>query len=85
MTLNNNGYALMQRGDFRSALPLLQSAVQKLQGSGRPDEAYANYNLGYTLLQLGRCGEAAAYLRRAMQLEPNRSEPKDALARTRRC
>jgi len=85
VTLNNNGYALMQGGDFSGALPLLQSAVQKLQGSGRAEEAYANYNLGYTLLQLGRCGEAATYLQRAMKLEPERSEPKAALARARSC
>ncbi len=85
VTLNNKGYALMQSGDYSGALPLLQSAVQKLQGSGRAEEAYANYNLGYTLLQLGRCGEAATYLQRAMKLEPERSEPKAALARARSC
>jgi eukaryotic-like serine/threonine-protein kinase len=85
VTLNNNGYALMQRGNYSGALPLLQSAVRKLQGSGRVEEAYANYNLGYTLLQLGRCREAATYLQRAMQLEPQRSEPGAALARARRC
>ena len=75
----------MQQGDYSGALPLLRSAAQKLQGSGRVEEAYANYNLGYTLLQLGHCREAATYLQRAMQLEPERSEPRAALARARSC
>ena len=48
---------------------------------GYPYEAYANYNVGYTLLQLGRCNEAIPYLERAQRLEPQRHEPKDALKR----
>ena len=75
----------MQAGDYGGALPLLQQAVTKLEGVGYPDEAYANYNLGYTLLQLGRCREAVSYLQRARRLEPQRHEPKDALKRAKRC
>jgi Flp pilus assembly protein TadD len=75
----------MRSGDYNGALPLLHAAVQRLQGSGLPDDGYANYNLGYTLLQLGRCGEAATYLQRASQLEPQRPEPRAALARARSC
>jgi serine/threonine-protein kinase len=76
-TLNDQGYALQQRGDYNGALPLLQQAVQKLAGTGPSDpyEGYANYNLGYTLYRLGRCSEAVTYLRRAEQLEPDRTEP----------
>ena len=53
---------------------------------GRPDpyEAYANYNLGYTLLDLGRCREAIAPLKRAQRLETSLSVPR-ALARARAC
>ena len=53
--LNDQAYALMRQGNFTAALPLLQQAVQRLQGvgPGDPYEAYANYNLGFTLLQLG--------------------------------
>src|SRR6185312_10950749 len=83
--LNDAGFAKMQAGDFAGALPLLQQAVTKLSGVGFPNEAYANYNLGYTLLQLGRCAEAVPYLQTAAQLEPQRHEPKDALKRTKRC
>ena len=74
----------MQAGDYAGALPLLQQAVAKLSGVGFPNEAYANYNLGYTLLQLGSCSEGGS----ASQSELSSSslsgtEPKDALKRAR--
>src|SRR5690348_4872246 len=56
--LNDAGYTKMQAGDYTGALPLLRQAVTKLNGVGYPYEAYANYNLGYTLLQLGSCSES---------------------------
>ena len=84
-SLNDQGYAKMRVGDFAGALPLLQQAVQKLSGVGYPYEAYANYNLGYTLLQLGSCDEAVPYLERAQELEPQRKEPRQALKRAEKC
>jgi tetratricopeptide (TPR) repeat protein len=77
----------MQRGSYAAALPLLQQAVQSLAGTGPGDpyEAYANYNLGYTLYRLGRCGEAVPYLKRAEKLEPDRSEPRDIRKRAQHC
>ena len=83
--LNDAGYAKEQAGDYAGALPLLRQAVAKLRGVGYPTEAYANYNLGYTLLQLGRCSEAVPYLEQAKRLEPQRHEPKDALKRAQHC
>jgi len=83
--LNDSGYAKMSAGDYTGALPLLRQSVVKLSGVGYPTEAYANYNLGYTLLQLGRCDEAIPYLEQAKRLEPQRHEPKDALQRARHC
>jgi serine/threonine protein kinase len=83
--LNQAGYLKMQAGDYAGALPLLQQAVAKLSGVGYPNEAYANYNLGYTLLQLGQCSEAVPYLEQAKQLEPQRHEPKDALNSAKHC
>src|SRR5436189_217671 len=61
--LNDQGYARMRNGDYAGALPTLQQAVQRLRGTGPSDpyEAYANFNLGYTLLQLNRCAEAIPY------------------------
>jgi len=83
--LNDAGYTKMQAGDYTGALPLLRQAVTKLNGVGYPYEAYANYNLGYTLLQLGSCSESIPYLKTAAHLEPQRHEPKDALKRAKRC
>jgi eukaryotic-like serine/threonine-protein kinase len=85
--LNDAGFAKMRSGDYAGALPLLQQAVRQLRGAGPADlyEAYANYNLGYTLLHLRRCGEAIPYLQRAQQLEPQRPEPGRDLARARAC
>jgi serine/threonine-protein kinase len=85
--LNDQGYAKMREGDFAGAQPLLQQAVEKLRGVGPSDpyEGYANYNLGYTLLRLGRCGEAIPYLERARQLEPHRPEPRKALKDAGKC
>jgi tetratricopeptide (TPR) repeat protein len=77
----------MQRGDYASALPLFQQAVQRLAGTGPADpyEGYANYNLGYTLYKLGRCDEAVAYLKRAEKLEPDRSEPRAVRQQAQHC
>ena len=84
--LNDRGYAAMQRGDYAGALPSLRRAAADLRGAGPGDpyEAYANYNLGYTLLQLGRCRAAIPPLERAQQLETSPSVPR-ALARARAC
>ena len=85
--LNDAAFTRMRGGDYAGALPLLRQAVQKLRGRGPGDpyEAYANYNLGYSLLQLGRCSDAIPYLQRADKLEPWRSEPRDALKRAQSC
>jgi serine/threonine-protein kinase len=85
--LNNRGYELQQQGNFAGALPYLEQAVQKLQGTGPADlyEGYANYNLGYTLYRLGRCSEAIPFLRRAEKLEPDRREPRDIRHAAQHC
>ena len=85
--LNDQGYAKMRVGDYSGALPLLEQAVRQLKGVGPSDpyEAYANYNLGYSLLQLGQCKQAIKYLKRAERLEPQRPEPGQAIARAEAC
>jgi tetratricopeptide (TPR) repeat protein len=77
----------MQQGRYAEALPLLQQAVPALEGAGPADlaEGYANYNLGYTLVQLERCAEGQTYLERAKQLEPDRKEVDQALGRAKHC
>jgi Flp pilus assembly protein TadD len=85
--LNDKAYSLMQAGDFAGAVPYLQQAVQKLQGSGPGDpyEGYANYNLGFSLLQLGQCDAALPYLQRADQLEPGNHDVRRALKAAEHC
>jgi len=61
--------------------------VRKLSGTGPRDpyEAFANYNLGYSLLKLNRCAEAIPYLQKADRLEPWRHEPRKALKQAEKC
>jgi serine/threonine-protein kinase len=67
--LNDAGYRKMQGGDYAGALPLLERAVQKLQGTGTLTEAYASYNLAYTRFQLGNCDGVLDLLDRAESIE----------------
>jgi serine/threonine-protein kinase len=78
--LNNAGYAKMQAGDYAGALPLLEQAVRKLDGTGVLDEAYAKYNLAYTRYQLGNCDGVLDLLDQAEAIEG----PKAAIGRLRR-
>ena len=67
---------------------MLQQAVQKLSGvgPGDPYEAYANFNLGYTLVQLGQCAAAIPYLEHSKELQPDRKpEPDRTLKRAQAC
>ena len=72
--LNNAGYAKMRAGDFAGAEPLLQQAVARLRGTGSLDEAYADYNLAYTLFALGRCTDVLPLLDRSEQVQGHRHE-----------
>jgi serine/threonine protein kinase len=74
VTLNNAGFRKMQAGDYTGALPLLEQAVQKLQGTNSPDEAYADYNLAYTRYQLGNCDGVLDLLDRSESIQGHRGE-----------
>ncbi len=78
VALNNAGYAKMQAGDYAGALPLLEEAVRKLDGTGVLDEAYAKYNLAYTRYQLGNCDGVLDLLDQAEAIE-GRKGPIDRL------
>jgi predicted Ser/Thr protein kinase len=72
--LNNQGWALMQRRDYAGALPLLEQANAKLDGTGSIDEAYADYNLAYTRLQLGNCDGVLDLLDESQSIQGHRFE-----------
>ena len=85
--LNDEAFALMQDGRWQEALPLLERAVPALRGTysdGFRYEAYAEYNLGRTLVELGRCDDAVPHLERSRDLQGNRREIKEALRDCRR-
>jgi eukaryotic-like serine/threonine-protein kinase len=74
--LNDQAYALMRQGRFEEALPLLRRAAPALRGtfnSGFRYEAYAEYNLGKTLAELERCGDALPHLERSEDLQGARA------------
>jgi transcription initiation factor IIE alpha subunit len=73
----------MQAGDFAAALPLLEEAVRKLDGTGKLYEAYAKYNLAYTRFQLGNCDGVLDLLDEAEAIEGHK-EPIDRLRKQAR-
>jgi eukaryotic-like serine/threonine-protein kinase len=72
--LNDAGYRKMGAGDYAGALPLLEQAVQKLQGTGSTTEAYADYNLAYTRFALGQCTDVLSLLDASQSIQGPRPE-----------
>jgi hypothetical protein len=54
--------------------------VQKLQGTGSLDEAYADYNLADTRYELGQCTDVLSLLDHSQAIQGRRTEI-DALRR----
>ena len=72
VALNNAGFRKMQAGDYAGALPLLERAVQRLQGTSSLSEAYADYNLAFTRFQLGNCDGVLQLLDRSESIQGQR-------------
>jgi eukaryotic-like serine/threonine-protein kinase len=68
IALTDQATGLMRAGDYAAALPLAQRALARLQGTGQTYEGYANYNVGKSLAELGRCDQALPYLERREEL-----------------
>jgi serine/threonine protein kinase len=65
--LNEQGFALMQQGDFAGAVPLLEQAVASYPGDSQEiGYAYALFNLGKSLNRSGRSAEAIPFLERRL-------------------
>ena len=67
-------FNLIRNGDYAGALPLAQKALAELKGTGDIYEAYANYNVGTSLIHLGRCSEGLPYLDASEQIQGARKE-----------
>jgi hypothetical protein len=72
--LNDEGFKLMQAGDYAGALPLFNDAVDALWGSGTKAEAFASYNLAFTRFALGRCNGVLQLLDHSEGIQGYRSE-----------
>ena len=68
-TLNDIAYALINARRYARAVPFARKAVEKT-ATGSVTRGYATFNLGYALLESGRCSEGLTYLRRALKIEP---------------
>jgi hypothetical protein len=83
--LNDQGFALMQRGDYASAVPVLQQAVAAWpQDSTDLRYAYALFNLGKALNRSGRGAEAIPYLEKRLNWDDQRSTVQAELDLARR-
>jgi serine/threonine protein kinase len=69
VALNDQGYALMQAGDYGGAIPLLERAVAAYaEDSQDLTYGYALYNLGRSLRLAGRPDEAIPILERRLRI-----------------
>jgi tRNA A-37 threonylcarbamoyl transferase component Bud32 len=72
--LNDEGFRKLQQRDYAGALPLLEQAVEKLNGSNSTVEAYADYNLAFARRHLGRCTDVMTLLDRSESIQGQRVE-----------
>jgi hypothetical protein len=73
-TLNDIGYILVRANRYRDALPILQKAVRHTDRT-TVTGAYARFNLGLTLVRLGRCAEGIRFMGRGLPYEPGDQQP----------
>ena len=71
--LNDQGFELIQAGDYEGAVPVLQRAVDSFSaGTTDLNYAYALFNLGNALRLAGRPEEAIPILERRLEI-PNQT------------
>ncbi len=79
--LTDSSTGLIRQGRYAEALPIAQQALAKLKGSGELYEAYANYNVGRSLIELGRCEEGLPYIAASEAIQGSRAEFRAARAK----
>jgi serine/threonine-protein kinase len=72
--LNDQGWELIQDGDYAGAQPLVEEALRVLQGTGRKSEAFTSYNVAYTRFALGSCDGVLDLLDRSEAIQGQRTE-----------
>jgi tetratricopeptide (TPR) repeat protein len=73
-TLNDVAFYLLKARQWDRALPFARKAVLRAK-PGSLTRAYATFNLGYALYEVGRCNESLGPLRSALKLEPKWEAP----------
>jgi eukaryotic-like serine/threonine-protein kinase len=72
-TLNEEGYAMVQAGEYEAAIPVLEEAVSSFpEGAEDLDYAYALFNLCHALRLSGRPEEAIPILEQRLRI-PNQT------------
>jgi serine/threonine-protein kinase len=69
--LNDQGFALMRRGDYAGAVPILEQAVNACGDSTSLTCAYATFNYGSSLNRSGNPGAAIPVLQRRLDRWPD--------------
>jgi serine/threonine-protein kinase len=83
-TLNEEGFSLLQAGDYESAVPVLEEAIEAFPaGSEELDYAYALFNLGKALRLSGRADEAIPVLERRLEIPNQTGTVEEELAAAR--
>ena len=74
VALTDQATRLLGEGDYTGAERAARQALAVLAGSGQLYEAYAEYDLGSALVELGRCDEALEHLERSEEIQGDRKE-----------
>ncbi len=83
-TLNEEGFALVQAGEYEAAVPVLEEAVATFPaGSEDLEYAYALFNLGNALRLSGRPEEAIPVLERRLEIPNQTATVEEELASAR--
>jgi tetratricopeptide (TPR) repeat protein len=64
----------MRDGNYDRAYALAERALSRLRGTGNIYEAYAFYDAGRSLAELGQCDKALTYLDRSEEIQGQRKE-----------
>lgn len=79
-SIRAEAWELFSTGRYREAEPIYQSMLAL-----NPNDALANYQLGLTLMQLGRCKDALTVFGKMSNLDPNDEDYADTVFRMGQC